>query len=221
MSGELEIAGNATTSEPHLVFTGSYCESLFYRFKVKNEGFDVDAFAKAVGIPDDKREARATVTCTSLNQSSDYHLHVSWRLRKMVSFNIDFIRGSVPHEKNEREPFAEQFMNWIQPFFIEKTVDTEIQGDFTYPADRWEPRFSLPLKANIGPNESEAEIDGISFVVPSRPDGIHKVWLTSEAASIFLHTAASRLSDFGAFDVKKDITTFTGVLNTILKEKRL
>jgi hypothetical protein len=210
---KVQVAAHA-----HKIFESSYCESLLYRVIVKHNDFDSEAFTKATGVKLEEERQRS-VTCSPMNQASDYHLHVAWLLSKHFEMTVGFMKGSKEPAQDEREPYAEQFMEWMGQFIVEKKVEAEIHADFNYPTKKWNLRFLLPLKAAIGPRNSEAEIDGISFALPSRPQGIKKVWLTQEVKSIWIHLQAERVVDFKHFDAKVDIEKLGSVLNTVLEEK--
>ena len=208
-----------TAVGPHSVFGDSYCDHLIYRIRVKRKAFHLESFLKAARNTDGKK-SRTVVACSPANPASDYHLHVAWRTRKDVDLTVEFVKGPGEPDKDEQEPFAEQFFRWVEPFFVDKKVEVEVHADFSYLTKDWDIRFLLPLKAAIGPQNSEAEIDGISFSLPSKPKGIWKVWLTLEAKHIWVHVVAQRVLELERFDAKADIKAMQSVLKTVLREER-
>lgn len=104
---------------PHQIFAGSCGEIVVYRVRVPQDKFNLALFTEVTRIKLRENMLRS-VTCSPFNQESDYHLHVTWILSDEFEMNVAFVKGSKEHASDEREPYAEQFMDWIGQFFVEK-----------------------------------------------------------------------------------------------------
>jgi hypothetical protein len=209
-----------------LIFEGSYCESVSYFVRVPSEEFDVAGFrTKTETSPDKNNDEWHSVTCAPKDQKADFHLHVQWRTRassKIPSFEmrIAFVKGSKQPAVDEHEPYAEQFMQWLEPFFIEKHPESHIHAAFEVPKEVGRSRYPLPLKIQLGPDGAEAEIDGISFTLKSAQQGIFNIWLTQKESNTQVNMIADARLDFVNFDVRQQINEFGKVLDSILEPKK-
>jgi len=206
-------------STPHRIFEGSSCHWLLVRIRVDVGDFDVAGFKAETGAEEDGR--RKFVTCAPRTmESADYHLHVTWQLNsKRLTVTTEFVKGPKEHADDEHEPYAEQFMGWLSRFFPGTKVDAEVHAEFRYPLKNWITRFLLPLKAAIGPDNSEAEIDGISCRLPSRPAGVDSVWLIQEFRNVSIHLKADREIDISTFEARREIATLNEVAGGFVKER--
>lgn len=218
-AGGSTVVSDETTTTRHLIFRDTYCHWLLIRFRIEPNLFEAEAFQQAVGGKAD--ELRKFVTCAPrTTESTDYHLHVSWlNSSKRFSITVEFVKGAKEHASDEHEPYAEQFMQWLAQFVLENQVTGEIHADFRYPIKNWSSRFLLPLKAAIGPDDSEAEIDGISCKLSTRPSGVSKVWLTQEFRNISVHLTAEREFSFIDFDPRSHIAALAEVASRFVKER--
>ena len=219
--GGVEVAvptESKKVTQPSIIFAGSHCDALVYRLNVKPDEFNAAPFLSAVSLTE-KARGWFSVNCAPRNQSSDFHLHVSWRLAKRVDVNVEFIAGAIPPEPKEKEPYAEDFIHWLEPFFLNKKPQAELHADFKYSTRKWKLRFLLPLKAEIGPHKTAVEIDGFSFSFSDRPEGVAKVWLTAEPDTFYLHVKADRVPDLKRFDPKRDLAVISKVVETLLEER--
>ena len=203
------------------LFEGTFCDYIFYRLKVSRKEFDLDAFAKAVGGAEYVKEKEiGVVRCAPANESSDFYLRVSWRVDSdEFALLIDVNRGRKKPAPDEKAPWAEDFMPWVAKFFASKTLLAHIHAEFKYPATR-QSRFPLPLTVAIGPPDSEAVIDGISFRLGSKPQGVDKIWMTQEEDGISIFLTADRPINLETFAMRKDIDALTEVLDTVVDEKK-
>lgn len=206
-------------TKAQIIFTGTYCESLVWRFRIEKKDFDLDGFREGTG---DKTvgDRWRFVTCAPRNPSSDFHLHVSWRVSKTFFYlTLEYIQGPKEPDANEREPFAEEFVGWLERFLLAKIYTAEVHGEFSYPLRVRQSKFPLPLKAAIGPKDTEAVIEGISFTLLPMPNGVRKIWLT-QLEEVSIHAVADVSVDFRNFDPSCQIAAFAAVLDTVLEEAK-
>lgn len=202
------------------IFAGTHCGELVYSISTKKQDVRLGELSQAIGH-DFSAQPRVNSSCASRLSGSDYHLHVSWRLRgDDFITRVEFVEGYMAPRPNEREPWAEQFMGWMSQFVSPGRYPAAAQADFSYLTSERESRFPLPMTVAIGPNGGEAEIDGIAFSVPTQPEGIWHIWLSRVADKLEVHLGAEREVDFAAFDPKKEILAFSGVLESVLEEKK-
>ncbi|MGD0514543.1 MAG: hypothetical protein ABSA29_14695 [Terriglobales bacterium] len=167
---------------------------------------------------------RVKNTCGSRSKDSDYHLHLTWHREKdppRITLTVEFAKGNQPPRPNEQEPFAEDFFVWLGRFVKEKQIRVEVYADFEFPRQAGRRvRFPLPMKAPVGPDAVEAEIDGISFTLFPTPQGVEKVWITQKEEKLTVHLHGNRVVTFGAFDPREDVQELSGVMDSMFKPRR-
>lgn len=206
------------------VFEAAYCSSLSYFFSIKHDDFRIDDFLLAVGGGTDKADPSGSFVCSSGRESTDYHLHISWRVKPKNDFSLvaEFYGKHRKQDPNEREPFAETFFQWVYQFFAAKEPhQAHIHVDFEYPSSVRNARvFLLPLKTVIGPKNIDVEIDGISFSPTPSVHGVEKFWLTQGPTELDVHLTAERLVDFERFDLKSELSVFSEAVDNVLGEEK-
>lgn len=201
------------------IFADSRCEQISYFIKAKLQDVNVDALLQAIKAPESARAAGGGA-CPPGNEGSDFHLHVSWRTRKEnFTIDVDFAAGAMAKPHDDEEPFAEDFFAWVEKFFVVKMVELRIDAEFSYPATERRSKFPLPLKASVG-QETEWNIDGISFTLGEKPDGVAKIWLTQTSESLWVHAMSDRYSDLRTIDPKADIAALGRVMDKITEGKK-
>lgn len=213
-----EPSNTQITAQGVHIFEGSSCDSISYLLNVDVADVDVKGFWVAVGTPDGKAEGyRAHSHCAQKNDESDFHLHLSWRISKgKFNMEIDHVAGKIKRPPDDTEPFAEDFVMWVERFFRKKKFNVRVDADFTYPTRQ--SKFPLPLKTAIGPQETELDIDGISFALANNPEGIEKVWFT-QGESLRVHVICDRPIDLQNLNPRADIEAMSRILDTVIEEK--
>jgi len=216
----VEAIETRESAQGHRIFAGSGCRFIEYQITAKESDVDLDGFFAAT--KDESRGAKKhAVTCAPKNESSDYHLHVNWYVFDSdFRLAVEFCKGPIPHAADEHEPYAEQFIQWVDRFFAVKVHTAEVEADFRYPLSKRRCRFPLPIKANIGPGGSEATVDGISFATPANPEGVSKVYLTQGSQSTTIHLRARRPLDFTTFDPQTEVAALDQVASAVLQEEK-
>lgn len=209
------------------VFATAYCDLVSYRVNVKSEEFRIDDFLLAIKEIMGRKEPPTNFRCSSKNKESDYHLHVGWRKeeeRGIFSLMIEVVGGYGERNAGEKEPFAEDFFSWAAKFFnTNEPQPSLVNADFEYPGAVRAVRvmlFPLPVKTEIGPKKVPVELDGLSFVLVSKPDGIEKVWITQAADLLRVHLLGMRKIDFKTFDPAHDVAVLAAVLDGVLEETK-
>lgn len=207
-----------TATQAHRIFDGSYCDGISYDIRVKTTEVNLEAF---LAVAKWQSKEFGFSHCAPKHTKTDYHLHVSWRVRKgTFAIEIEFVKGGIPPDKDESEPFAEDFIEWVEKFFILKKTHVRIDADFEYPADLRQSSYPLPAGVPIGPNKTLAEIDGISFGLPDRPEGITKVWMTQRPKKLFVHVLAEKEIEIQRIEPRADMTVISAVLDSMLEPKQ-
>jgi hypothetical protein len=203
------------------IFVDSHCDSVSYSVHLKEADFDQSAFLKQIGADPDKIEGyRANSHSGNKNLQSDFHVHAAWRLKnKVLKLDIEFVRGAIKPTPDEKEPFAEEFISWLEQFLTNKKIEFRVGADFTYKPSERQSKFPLPLKTSVGPNV-ELNIDGISFTLTDKTEAIDKGWLTQTSTKILVHVVAGRIADLSAINPKEDIKKLSRALDTMLEEKK-
>lgn len=212
-----------TATQAIRIFDGSFCDSISYSVKAKNTDLEFDKFFRESGLTaeqiKDIEGYRATSYSGNKNPESDFHLHISSRLREgILNLEVDFVAGGVKPKSDEKEPFAEDFIAWLGQFLLNKELPVRIGADFTYAEGIRQSKFPLPLKTSVGQN-SEIKIDGISFSIEGRPEGIEKVWITQTKKNLVVHIMADKVLDLGSINPRVDVARFGRALDAIIEEK--
>jgi hypothetical protein len=169
----------------------------FNRITTASNKFAADAFLKAIGGASDESHGwKTTVRLARNPKAVGYHLHVYWRQhpenQSQTQLQVDYHRFIPESNEKHSESYAEEFMHWVGKFFEDETLTTHLHGDFEFPIDSWQSKImALPIKIPYA--EKEAVIDGLTIKLPSKPEGVHDVWLqrgskTLDAFDIVLRT---------------------------------
>lgn len=202
-------------------FASANCTEISYRLSASRDKFDVDRFRASLMPKGRTKDKWGTVCAPKDPKTGDYHLHADWFIEEdEVSFRIDYEAGPKEHEADEREPYAEEFMEWLGQFFKYENARSHIHAEFAYPLETRESKFPLPLKTAIGPKVIEAEIDGISLKLPSKPEGVTSVWVTRGKARWKIQLAGDRRTTFKAFTPYEDMRAFISVLEMVIEERK-
>jgi hypothetical protein len=185
-------------------FAEAGCSYLDFRFRVARDKFKLADFSesmKSKGLAD--LPSRLTVTClTQFPEKTDYHVHFAWNdiEEKDLELWVSYHNGSLPPREDEKEPYAEQFMQWLGQFFVADSANVEVQGRIGYPSTLRRSRYLLPVKVSIIPG-IDTSIDGISIDLPSKPSGIDTARLTVGAKNLALVLSGVVKLSFDKFDV--------------------
>lgn len=204
---------------PNALFAGTRCSELLFSISVNRDRVRLAELSQAIKWDFDKIPFAAT-RCSPKQEDSDFHIHARWLVRKEEFVTrIEFAQGSTVADENETEPWAEDFMQWLTQFLPAGPLKSYIGADFEYPAKSYQCRFPLPMTAAVGPNGENAQIEGLTFTVPSKPEGIETFWLTLRSNELSIHIAGSREIDLSKFDPRNEIAVYSGVLESVLEKK--
>lgn len=201
------------------LFGGTACKLIAYEVELAGDQFDFDALARSTGW-DKKRKFRNT--CSSHYPSSDYHLHLNWRLKPpdTVAVTMEFVFGQKTPDEGEKEPFAEEFIGWFGKFIKAKEVSVDMYADFDYPSrPSTMLRFPLPMRAPVGPLAAEVEIDGISFKIFPPVNGVKKAWITQSQDNVNIHIHAAKVLNVASLDPREQVLEIAHVLDSIFDQK--
>ncbi len=204
------------------MFADTFCKLLAFEFEFKKkEEFEFDEFIKKTGW-NSKRKFRNT--CGTRYKSTDYHLHLAWKIAPpdSVVLTVEFARGYRKPDEDEKEPFAEEFVQWLRQFVRVKDVRVDIYSDFEFPRNPSRTvRFPLPMRAPIGPQQVEVEIDGLSFKISPALHGIEKVWLTQGPKNFSIHLHAEKAIEISSFDPRHEILTIASIMESMFETQKV
>jgi hypothetical protein len=204
-----------------LTFKSTHCEEISYRIEVSRDKFDVERFRSSLIGVGKKLDRYGTVCAPKDPKNGDFHLHAEWFIEEdEINFRIDYEEGPKEHEDDEQEPYAEQFMEWLGQFFKNDNAHAHIHAEFVYPLEARKSRFPLPLKTVLGPEGSEAEINGISLSFPSKPEGVGSYWLMRMKKRWRVQLAADRRVTFKGFTPYRDMRAFVSVIEMVMEDKK-
>jgi hypothetical protein len=194
-------------ADPGLKMRDANCASMEYQIEVPLDKFDLDAFRLELGAASDATgESRV---CNTKNPNvADYHVHFRWRLREKraaIEFEIDYVATSTDPAQDEKEPFAENVMSWLGRFSKFGDISAKVSADFRYKGPKHLIAFPLPLKITLAEMAMDAEIDGLSFSLPSQPSGINRVFVSRTSESLYLGIQSERRVSLGTFSVADEL----------------
>jgi hypothetical protein len=201
-------------------------DSIGYEFGVSVDKFDVDAFSKVFEsrlkeprMPGVELEA---VLSTKDPKTSDYHVHLHWKLTKhlsQVKLRVAYIGNANKAEEGESEPFAEGAMKWLGGFFRAKDAPAHIHAAFEYPANKWKSVIPLPIRIPIGSESSnEVEVDGMSLNIKKGATGMDQAWLISREEITRVLLYGDKTVEFSNFDILKQAQMFSDYAKTFVRE---
>ena len=202
------------------IFADSFCVLIAFEMEFKSkEQFRFDDFARATGWKDKRRFRN---TCSSKYRSSDYHLHLRWRIMppEAVTVTMEFVKGYKAPDEDEREPLAEDFIEWLKQFIVVKELSVDLYSDFVYPHDpNRQLRFPLPMRAPIGPQQAVVEIDGISFKLSPPVEGVAKVWVTQSEKEVDVHLHAEKVIEIASLAPRPQALELSKVLESLFERQ--
>jgi hypothetical protein len=187
-----------------------------YWISVSQEKFDTEKFLLEAG-PKAKGNVFSAEIAPRDEALGDYHIFATWNLvKEQVRLFVEYEPGPKKHEKDEHEPYAEQFMEWLGRFFKHENAQAHIHARFQYPLEAKQSKFPLPLKTAL---EGDAEIEGISLRLPTRPRGVNRVRLVQGVHLWYVETVGDRRITFKGFTPYEDVQAFTSVIDTFMEDK--
>lgn len=213
-------ANELVVTEGDRIFANTPCVLVGFEFDFKKtEEFRFNEFVSETGW---KARSRFRNTCGTKHKSSDYHLHLTWRITPphSIFLALEFGKGFRAPDKDEKEPFAEDFLGWFKRFIVVEKFAVETYANFDFPIDpNRQLRFPLPMRAPVGPGQVEAEIDGISFKLAPPVKGIEKVWITQGHKEVQLHLHARKVVETASLGPREEILETSAVLESLFEQK--
>jgi hypothetical protein len=198
------------------------CDSVSYRFKVALEKFDLAALREAVHA-DQTTKRSFHVVNTRDDRMADYHAHFEWRFREKeqeVTIELKYVANPVNPKSGEQEPFSDNVMSWLGQFFKYKDANAKIHSDFAFEAKTatlsW---FPLPLRTKIASLGVEAILDGIAIALPSQPEAVSRVFLSSVKDTVYIGMESERRIKFAQFSLEKDLRTERSFADKLIEVK--
>lgn len=199
-------------------FEGTGLDEIRYWITASLEKFYLDKFRKQIKSRSTGGDLHGALVSPRDQEAGDYHIHANWHVsEKEIYLQVGYLVGTREHDEGEREPFAEEFMDWLGQFFKHETAQGHIHADFRYSLKSRQSKFPLPLKTAL---EGDAEIDGISLRLPSAPKGVSRIRLTRGKNRWYVEVIADRRITFKGFSPYADVHAFLLVLNTLIEEKK-
>lgn len=198
------------------IFENTPCVLIGFEFNfTKAEDFRFEDFAKETTWHE---KARFRNVCSSQHKATDYHLHLNWRITppNSVTVQVDYRAGYKSPNKDEKEPFAENFLAWFRQFISARELTLETYGNFDFPLDAGK-RFSFPLPMKVPIGANEAEIDGISFTLIRPKDGLEKFWVTRGSKDINFHVHGKKNVIVASLEPRREIAEMVRALESLFE----
>lgn len=207
------------------VFSTLKCERVEFKLRTAQEKFHFETFLREfIGrrgeFPDEAVLFGADVP-TRNPEEADYHVEFEWYLSKQeINFSVEYIKGVEREKADEREPFAETFMQWLGAFFKNEQITAHIHAAFEFPQKNWESIVPLPIKVPIKTREAEIEIEGMSFGL-GKLYGASQAWIMTWGEDTFrVLIAADRKVIFKEFSIDNELQALSSVAQLFVTEKR-
>lgn len=211
-----EKKGTVGASEPIDKLSSYGLDEIGYWIYTSREKFDVQKFRAALGAKD---QNYYDCTITPRDSSIDYSVHVAmFAEEEEVTVQLVFSSKEASSKAKGKQagPYAEEFGEWLGQFFKYDTTQGHMHGHFSYPLASRQSKFPLPLKTSI----EDAEIDGVSLRLPTKPEGVIRVRVTQGKQSWYVEVIADRRITFKGFTPHSDVRALASVINTLLEERK-
>ena len=188
-------------------------DELIYWVDAPNVEFDADAFRKS--MPPEDAEEFVTVAPRD-GTSGPYSILCAWApTNDGLSFRVTYFGVGWPHDADEHEPFAEQFMSWFGQFFKTPRVACHLHARFTFDGATRHNMFPLEMSEAL---PWGATLNGVSLVLPSNPQGAESIKMTRGESEWYVEVVASREIEFTDFTPHSDLQVSLTVVNMFLAE---
>src|SRR6266702_127235 len=98
-------------------FTGTGLDEMQCWISVSREKFNLEKFREQLGPKAKEQDSYSTLVAPRDPKTGDYHVRAYWHIDKdEIVFRIEYLIGPKAHERDEHEPYAEQFMEWVGQF---------------------------------------------------------------------------------------------------------
>jgi hypothetical protein len=189
---------------------------MYYAILSNRDAFDLDAFRANFGATIASLDSYSVSAAPSDGLDGQYHIHFNWIVEQTrLDFRVEYYRGPIARGKDEREPFAEQFMEWLGQFFRNDSVSCHIHARFEYPIASRRSKYLLPQVTDLPYN---AEIHGISLQIRDEPRGASSVRLNQGRSFWYADVVANRPLFFKGFSPQMDVTVLSDVLAEFLED---
>lgn len=183
------------------------CKSIEYSIVVPLDKFDLGAFRAGIGaephVPGENR------VCNTKNpELADYHVHFGWHINKKgqsVEFEIAYVATPQRPDPAESEPFAENLMQWLGNYFKFEDVSSRVMANFIYGGDKRQTVFPLPIKTKVADSDWEGEISGVLLDLPSKPQGVKRLFITQAEDRLLLGIQSERRLRFSSFSIPEEL----------------
>lgn len=200
--------------ESHAAIEGF--DHLLYWLSAKTDTFDMAGFRAAVPPNQSKRERGSLTFAPRDPERGQYHVYVGWTARdERIEFEIQYYSGSIGHAADEREPYAEQVMQWLGDFFTVPVVTVHAHLRFRFDSKRR--RIGFPLRLATAP-PCDAEVTGVALRLPTKPHGASNVRLTASGRSVYAEVIRQGKIEFKSHSLNADLNAAAAVLQNFLKE---
>jgi len=79
--------------------------------------------------------------------------------------------------------------------------------------------FPLPLRTKIASLGVEAILDGIAIALPSQPEAVSRVFLSSVKDTVYIGMESERRIKFAQFSLEKDLRTERSFADKLIEVK--
>lgn len=199
------------------------CTELSYRFKFKTSEFDFGKFHDAIGKSVEIEGWNETVLDPFPEAEDKYHAHVRWKESEnddeFVRLRIDYHMWDADIELTSVRPYAEEFFEWLAPFYSGDAAEAHIHAEFSFPSETWQSKI-VPLPLKVPYAGKSAVIDGVSIDLPGEPEGVRSVWIHKHRKSLELQLYADKRFGLVGFHPQNDIDSLRVVIKSLVEERQ-
>ena len=201
-----------------ITFAAVGCRAVSYDFTLPRDSFDLEAFYAAGRIAPKERTSWCG-SCAPKHQTSGYHIHFDGRVEeKKVRLRVEYVKDPTTPRPDEREPFAETFMNWLARFILNPTSHAAVRARFEKSHERWRSRFNLPFKVTLSGVDTEVAIDGISLILPENESGATHGWLTKLDKYLLVDVCLDRRINPKQFQLDEELLAINESIRMFIEE---
>lgn len=172
----------------------------------------------AAGVEEGNRKEWVTSSAPK-DPLSGYHIHFRSNVTpKRVRVTVDYVAGSIKRRPDEREPWAESFMEWLAQFFRKEVNKAVVHASFGNPHERWRSRFNLPFKVTMSGLDVEVVIDGISLRLQENPTGATEGWLRRSEDKLWAAINLERELNVKQFRLDEELNAAYSAVHTFVED---
>ena len=218
---------NTTIKDPPLLLRRFNCDMVRVNVRCPTTEFDAERFVATV-LKNKARPFAMATTCNTKNKRvADYHVHgsITEGVKDLV-LSASFHQGATKIDRDEKPPFAHEFLGWVAGFYSAQAVDIRVTADFVYSLTRCRPIFPLPTElspmvtAPASPILAKATIGGVRVWFAANDSNVTDAIIEVIGDRLGLSISQKTAEPFAHFNVRDSLTSLHQRSMALTAEKK-